>query len=152
MTERIIKTKSSEVTSLIFGNFDTNLKKLESAFGVKLHNRQSLGEPGDTIVISGGEEETKLAADAVEYLRNMTEYNETLAEQTVDYVIGMIRDGRASELESLDDCVCVTTRGRPIKPKTLGQKRYIELIRKIQLCLASDQQVQARRFLLLQWL
>lgn len=130
MTERSIRTKSSEVTSVIFGNFDTNLKKLESAFGVKLYNRQSLDEPGDTIVISGGEEETRLAADAVEYLRNMTEYNETLAEQTVDYIIGMIRDGRAGELESLDDCVCVTTRGRPIKPKTLGQKRYVELIRK----------------------
>ena len=118
---------------------------------MKLHNRQSQREPGDTIVISGGEEETKLAADAVEYLRNMTEYNETLAEQTVDYVIGMIRVGRASELESLDDCVCVTTRGRPIKPKTLGQKRYIELIRKNTVVFGVGPVVQARR-LLLQWL
>lgn len=131
MSEKIVKTRSSEITSRLFGSFDVNCRRIEEAFDVKLRNRQNPDGDGDSVVISGEDESNvKLAADAVEYLRGMAEYNETLSDQTVDYVIGMASDGRIGELEALDDCVCVTTRGKPIKAKTVGQKKYVEAIKK----------------------
>lgn len=130
MSERIVKTKSTEITSRLFGSFDINCRRLEEAFDVKIRNRQNADGDGDSIVISGEDENVRLAAEATEYLRGMAEYNETLSEQTVDYVIGMASDGKISELEALDDCVCVTTRGKPIKAKTVGQKKYVEAIKK----------------------
>ena len=130
MAERIIKTKSSEITGRLFGAFDKNARRIEEMFGVKMYNRQSADSDGDTIVLSGEPESVARAAEAVEYLRGMAEYNESIGDQTVDYVIGMAADGRASELENLDDSVCVTTKGKPIKAKTVGQKKYVEAIRK----------------------
>ncbi len=130
MSERIVKTKSSEITSRLFGSFDCNARRIEEAFEVKLRNRQNSDGDGDSIVISGEGDGVRLAAETVEYLRGVAEYNETLSDQTVDYVIGMATDGKISELEALDDCVCVTTRGKPIKAKTVGQKKYVEAIKK----------------------
>ncbi len=130
MSERTVKTKSSEITSRLFGSFDSNARRIEEAFEVKLSNRQNTEGDGDSIVISGESENVRLASDVVEYLRGAAEYNETISDQTVDYVIGMASDGKISELESLDDCVCVTTRGKPIKAKTVGQKKYVEKIKK----------------------
>lgn len=130
MAERIIKTKSSEITGRLFGSFDRNARRIEEAFGVKMYNRQGTDMDGDTIMLSGEPEAVTHAAEAVEYLRGMAEYNEEISEQTVDYIIGMAADGRASELEDLDDSVCVTNRGKPIKAKTVGQKKYVEAIRK----------------------
>ncbi len=130
MSERIITTKSSEITSRLFGSFDINCRRIEEAFAVKIRNRQNTDGDGDCIVISGEDEAVKLAADAILYLRGAAEYNETLSEQTVDYVIAMTQEGKSGELEALDDCVCVTTRGKPIKAKTVGQKKYVEAIKK----------------------
>ncbi len=129
MAERTVRTKSSEITGRLFGSFDKNARRIEESFGVKMYNRQSADFDGDMIVLSGEPDAVAKAAEAVEYLRGMAEFNETIEDQTVDYVIGMAADGRASELEALDDCVCVTTRGKPIKAKTVGQKKYVEAIR-----------------------
>ncbi len=129
MAEKIIKTKSSEITSRLFGAFDCNARRIEETFGVKMYNRQSTDSDGDNIVLSGDAAAVATAAEAVEYLRGMAEYNESLPDQTVDYVLGMAADGRASELEALDDCVCVTNKGKPIKAKTVGQKKYVEAIK-----------------------
>ena len=130
MAEKIVKTKSSEITGRLYGSFDKNARRIEEAFGVKMYNRQSPDSGGDSIVLSGEPEAVTHAAEAVEYLRGVAEYNEEIGDQTVDYVIGMAADGRAGELEDLDDCVCVTTKGKPIKAKTVGQKKYVEAIRK----------------------
>ncbi len=130
MAEKIVSTKSNEITSRLYGSFDVNARRVEEAFGVKIRNRQNQNGDGDAIVISGDDDSVKLAADALIYLRGMAEYNETLSEQTVDYVIAMVGDGKAGELEALDDCVCVTTRGKPIKAKTVGQKKYVDAIKK----------------------
>ncbi len=130
MAEKIVKTKSSEITGRLYGSFDKNARRIEEAFGVKMFNRQSPDSAGDSIVLSGDPESVEHAAEAVEYLRGVAEYNEEIGDQTVDYVIGMAADGRASELEALDDCVCVTMKGKPIKAKTVGQKKYVDAIRK----------------------
>ena len=70
------------------------------------------------------------AATAVEYLKKMATLNDTLTEQNVEYVIGMLRDGREDELREFDEsCICITTKGRPIKAKTVGQRKYVEAIK-----------------------
>ena len=56
---------------------------------------------------------------------------EIISEQNVRYVISLIDAGQADKLSDLGkDCICITAKGRPIKPKTLGQKAYIDLIKK----------------------
>jgi len=132
MVEKIIKTESSEETSNIFGAFDIHLAKLEDAFSVKIGNSADLEGTGDAIRISSDDEE---AVDktyrAVKSLQKMLKLNDVLSEQTVDYVIQMIKEERDGELESLSsDCICLTSRGKPIKAKTVGQKNYVEAIRK----------------------
>jgi len=87
---------------------------------------------GDAVMISGELlDSVNMAADAVKYLGDMARYNEQLSEQQVGYVIDMLKDGRAGELSGLEqDCICITSRGKPIKAKTVGQKNYVKAINK----------------------
>ena len=129
MTQKIVKCETSELTARIFGSFDSNVNAVEKAFGVKIQNRSA--ESGDAILISGDEENADLAARVIEYLKGVARINETIEEQSVRYVIDMVKGGEADSLESLDgDCVCITQRGKPIKAKTVGQKQYIKAIEK----------------------
>ena len=127
---KTVSIESSEITARLFGSFDINTRMLEKSFDVKIHNRS--GEDGDAVIISGEDaQKVAVAADTVKYLKEMAKYNETLTEQQVAYVMEMMRDGKREELSSFDGgCVCITTRGKPIKAKTVGQKRYVEAIEK----------------------
>ncbi len=127
---RTVKIEDAELTSSIFGNFDINVRILEKSFDVKIHNRA--GEECDAAVISGDDtENVNLAADAVKYLKDMAKYNGDLTEQQVGYVVDMLKDGKKEELSNMSgSCICITTRGKPIKAKTVGQKRYVEAIEK----------------------
>ena len=130
MEQKSVKIESSELTARLFGSFDINIRMIEKAFSVSISNRS--GEEGDAVSIKGeNPESVELAAAAIEYLKKLARSNETLTEQQVGYVISMVRDGKKQELEDLDgECICITTRGKPIKAKTVGQKRYIEAISK----------------------
>ena len=127
---KTVSIESSEITARLFGSFDINTRMLEKSFDVKIHNRS--GEDGDAVIISGDDaDKVNIAADTVKYLKDMARYNETLTEQQVAYVMEMMRDGKREELSSFDGgCICITTRGKPIKAKTVGQKRYVEAIEK----------------------
>ena len=127
---RSVKIEGSDITARLFGSFDINVRLLEKSFDVKIHNRAT--DDGDAIIISGDSADgVNMAADAVKYLKDMARYNETLTEQQVAYVMEMIRDGKREELSNLDGtCICITTRGKPIKAKTVGQRRYVEAIEK----------------------
>ncbi len=127
---RTVKVESAEITARIFGSFDINVRMLEKSFNVQIHNRE--GDNADSIVISGElKENVDMAADAVAYLKNMAHYNETLTEQQVGYVTEMLKDGNREALSELEGgCICITTRGKPIKAKTVGQRRYVEAIEK----------------------
>ena len=127
---KTVSIESSEITARLFGSFDINTRMLEKSFDVKIHNRS--GEDGDAVIISGEDvQKVAVAADTVKYLKEMAKYNETLTEQQVAYVMEMMRDGKREELSSFDGgCICITTRGKPIKAKTVGQKRYVEAIEK----------------------
>ena len=124
MAEKLVTIPSAERRAGVFGSFDSNTRLIESEFGVQLF------ECSDGIKIIGDEmHDIENAANAIEYLLKMTERGETLNEQTVRYVIGMVGAGSAGALQSLDgDCVCITSRGKPIKAKTVGQKNYLDSI------------------------
>ncbi len=131
MAERKIKTSSSDVTARLFGNFDKNVRRIEEEFGVRISNTQNQSDDGDTILISGDGDAVSMAADALDYLKRIVSFGEEPTDQSVDYVIGMVKEGRVGELADFDDdCFFVTAKGKPIKAKTVGQKKYIDLIRK----------------------
>ncbi|MCL2519309.1 MAG: PhoH family protein [Oscillospiraceae bacterium] len=125
MAEKIILTENPEQTSVIFGNFDTNIIIIEKSYKVNITNREG------AIIVSGeNTDNVEKAALTVSYLKKMSALNDNLNEQNVEYIINMINDERDSELKELDsDCICITTRGKPVKAKTVGQRRYVELIK-----------------------
>ncbi len=130
MNEKVLHTANIEQTANIFGNFDSNAALIEQAFGVSITNRESEKTTGDAIVVRSEEKEAAESASKVlEYLIEMAARGNEISEQTVDYIIGTVKGGE--KLESFgDDCICVTTKGKPIKARTVGQKKYIDLIKK----------------------
>ncbi|MBE6554104.1 MAG: phosphate starvation-inducible protein PhoH [Ruminococcaceae bacterium] len=130
MDRKVIRISHAGATAKIFGSFDSNARLIEERFGVTLRNRES--ESGDSIVIEGAcGEDVAAAAQCVEYLHGLSAKTDVLTEQTVQYAIDTVGAGEGETLAQLgDECICVTMRGKPIKAKTVGQKQYIDLIRK----------------------
>jgi phosphate starvation-inducible PhoH-like protein len=109
----------------LFGSFDENIRLIESEFSVTVLNR------GSDLKISGEAENVAKATTAIERLLALINKGEALSDQNVRYVISLVKDGEEDKLMSLSgDCVCITSKGKPVKPKTLGQKKYVEAIRK----------------------
>lgn len=130
MNEKVLLTDTMEQTANIFGNFDANTAMVEKAFGVSITNRKTEKTLGDAIVVRGEDEEAvEHAYSVLEYLKGVAERGNEITDQTVDYIIGTIRSGEKLERFG-DDCICVTTQGKPIKARTMGQKKYIDLIKK----------------------
>ncbi len=128
---RTVSIQNSEMTLRIFGSFDRNVRRIEQAFGVRIYNRNEGEEGADTVIVEGNEGDTLLAASTLEQLKKVAAMNENVTEQTVEYVIAMVRDGKSEELSSLSgDCICISAKGRPIKAKTVGQKKYVDAIKK----------------------
>ena len=128
--EKIITTDSNEATSALFGAFDANIRRIESAFSVKISNRNSASPDGDALLVSGEKEAVDLAVRALEYLKRMVGNGEAVGEQSVEYVIGLVKDNLdAAEKNFFDNVISVTNRGKPIKAKTVGQKRYVKAIK-----------------------
>ncbi|MBQ6701577.1 MAG: PhoH family protein [Clostridia bacterium] len=130
MAEKVLLTDTFEQTSVIFGNFDVNIQMIENAFGVKITNRDTEKTAGNAVVVSGEQENVENAYTALAYLKKLSVLDDSVSEQNVDYVISMVKDGREDELQDFgDDCICITSRGKPIKAKTVGQKHYVEAIK-----------------------
>ena len=129
MTEKIVMTKSNEATSAIFGSFDINVRMIERAFDVRISNRNTSTDCGDAIVITGDRHNVDRAALALEYLKHMAGEGEVVSEQSVEYVIGLVRDDMKEDMGFSDGVICITNRGKPIKPKTAGQKKYVKAIK-----------------------
>lgn len=130
MIQKTITTESSEITGRIFGAVDSNVKKLEDAFGVRIFNRRVGDESGDTILVEGERDGVDKALASLEYLRRSAALGADVTEQAVDYAVSMVSDGKGAELDSFSDSdIAVTVKGKPVRPKTVGQKKYVELIR-----------------------
>ena len=130
MYEKTVTTESAEETAAIFGNYDKNAILIEKIFSVSIGTRISEPPAGDCIVLRGEEQEdVRLAAKTVETLLGMAKLGTEIGEQNTEYIAGLLKSGE--EPEKFDsDCVCVTTKGKPIRAKTVGQKKYIDAIRK----------------------
>lgn len=129
MTEKIVMTKSGEATAAIFGAFDVNVRLIERAFDVRISERSSDLADGDAIVVTGEGKNAERAARALEYLKHMAGAGELVSEQSVEYVISIVRDDLEEDVGFSDGVICITNRGKPIKPKTAGQKKYVRAIR-----------------------
>ena len=109
----------------LFGSFDENIKILEKELGVSMILR------GSELKIWGDEEKVAYATSAVSALLDLAAKGETRNEQNIRYAISLSEEGNADKLSKLgSDCICITAKGKPIKPKTLGQQKYVESIRK----------------------
>lgn len=109
----------------MFGSFDENIKLIEKEFAVSIISR------GSDLKIVGDAEKVSLAARAVNALLTLINKGETLSDQNVRYAIGLVKDGNDDKLAKMaTDTVCITAKGKPIKAKTLGQKKYCEAINK----------------------
>ena len=121
--EQRIGIERMEETINLFGSFDENIRLLESEFQVTVVNR------GGELVISGEPENVMLAEKAVQALLTLSAKGESISEQHVRYVIGLCRSGQSERIGELtQDVICITSKGRPVKPKTIGQKQYVDAI------------------------
>ena len=124
MFEQVINVDRMEQTVSLFGSFDENIKLIESQYNVKVISR------GSEIKVSGDAENVSKAVRAISGLLMLINRGEALSEQNVRYVLSLVNEGNEDKLtEMTGDCVCITAKGKPIKPKTLGQKRYLECIK-----------------------
>ena len=124
MAEQIVNIERMEQVVELFGNFDQNIKYIENAFNVNVVSRSS------EIIVKGNSENVALAHRAVAALIEMLNKGETLTEQNIRYVVSLVKDNEDGDIANLTDSslVCITSKGRPVKAKTLGQKKYIEAI------------------------
>lgn len=125
MIEQSINVERIEDAIDIFGSFDENIKLIERELGVTVVNRDS------ELKISGEAENVLYAVKAVQGLLNLAGRKETITEQNVRYIINLVRAGNEAHIGDIArDVLCVTAKGKPIKAKTLGQKRYVDAIKK----------------------
>ena len=125
MAEKLISVDRMETVLSLFGNYDENVNLIQKEYNVVILGR------GDDIKITGDEENVFNASEAINSLIALINKGEAITEQTIRYVFTLVREGKQYEIKHMsDDGVCVTVSGKLVKPKTLGQKRYVEAIRK----------------------
>lgn len=121
--EQRISIERLEQAINLFGSFDENIRLIESEFHVTVANRE--GE----LRVNGEPEDTMLACKALSALLTLSNRGEAINEQNVRYVIGLARSGQEEKISELtQDVICISAKGRPIKPKTIGQKEYVDSI------------------------
>lgn len=125
MFEQSISVDRMEQAVSLFGSFDENIKMIEKEFDVGVVSR------GSEIKVTGEAENVSKGVRAINGLLMLINRGEALSDQNVRYVISLVNEGNEDQLPQMTaDCICITSKGRPVKPKTLGQKKYIEAIRK----------------------
>ena len=124
MAEKLIELNSMETALAIFGNRDENIRLLENEFSITAVCRDS------QIKFTGEPEQVAAAARAVEAMLTLLENHTPLEEQTVRYCISLAGAGEERRVRELtQDFVAVTAKGRPVRPKTLGQREYLQAIK-----------------------
>ena len=123
MIERTIEVERMEHVISVFGSFDRNLSIIESELGVKVLDREN------KIHICGEEESVMLAEKAINGLLTLAARGENIDSQSVRYILKLVSEGKESKINELaSDVVCITSKGKPVKAKTLGQKNYCDAI------------------------
>jgi phosphate starvation-inducible PhoH-like protein len=123
LTERIIDIDNIETLMALFGNFDQNVKFIEEEVGVQIIARET------QIRIIGEEANVQLTVNVIEKLLEMIRNRETLDISRIGYAIQLARSGKEDVIrELMADIVCVNHKGKPVRCKTIGQKRYVQAI------------------------
>ena len=109
----------------VFGQFDAYMKKMEQTLHVSLILRD------ERLKVIGGQKAVQKAVSVIEELLELSKRGNVITEQNVNYSLSLSMDDQPANLIELDqDVICHTVQGKPVKPKTLGQKKYIEQIQK----------------------
>ena len=125
MIEKTIEVERMEHVIQVFGSFDQNLRIIETELGVKVLSRD------DKLHVCGEEESVMLAEKAINGLLTLAARGENIDAQNVRYILKLVSEGKDAKIQELaGDVICITAKGKPIKPKTLGQRDYCEAIRK----------------------
>ncbi len=126
MFEQTVDIERIEQLVNLFGNFDENIKRIEKKYGVAVTSH------GSQIKIRGEVTDVMNAVRTVNALIAMINKGEQITDQNVDYVAALVEDGEDGKISAVTDadCVCITSKGKPVKPKTVGQRHYVDAIKK----------------------
>jgi len=123
MSEKTMSVDRLENIISVFGSFDENIKLIEQELNVKITDRNS------ELNLSGDEESVDYAERAISGLLELAAKGEAIDSRSVRYIIGLVREGKDDKIgEITRDVVCISAKGKPIKAKTLGQKKYVDAI------------------------
>ena len=123
--EGLIEIHDSNIIKEIAGNLDINLKSIEEKMGVKLKIQDN------AITVQGLPSNVEMTKRLLNEVKYIIQKQNRLQEQDLNYAIDFIKSGKEGSLkELLDDVVCITASGKSIKPKTFGQKRYVDSLRR----------------------
>ena len=125
MFEKTIDIERIEQLINLFGNFDQNIKFVEKKYNVVITSH------GSQIKVKGEVEKVMEALRVIECLIAMINKGEQITDQQIEYACNLVSDGEDNKIGNLlnADCVCITSKGRPVKPKTLGQRKYLDAIK-----------------------
>ncbi len=125
MTEQRLTLKDNAEALALFGRHDSHLKMIETALPVRILPR------GNEILVTGAEADVSRVVGLLRDLAELLRSGHALSEREVGYAVRLLRDTGSADLKDIfSDIITVSVRGRPIKPKTLGQKNYVEAMRR----------------------
>jgi len=123
MSEKTMSVDRLENIISVFGSFDENLRLIEDELGVRITDRNS------EINLTGDEESVHYAERAVNGLLMLASKGEPIDSRSVRYIIGLVKEGNDDRIGEISrDVICISAKGKPIKAKTLGQKKYVDAI------------------------
>lgn len=124
MAEKIISIENTEQMINLFGTYDENINVIQRQYDVVVLSR------GTDIKITGSEANVEKASKALETLMKIAKTGERVTGQTLRYVTSMVSEGESQQLDTLiGDGVCVTSSGKIVRPRTVGQKKYLDDIK-----------------------
>ncbi len=120
--ERIISIGNEDILHALFGTFDENIQNIEARCAVRIVSRAG------NLIVSGEQDGVNKAIYVIGKMIDLIQNGEPVDIQTVRYLLSL--DGQDADdiVQALSDCLCITYKGKPIKPKSLGQKQYVESI------------------------
>lgn len=126
MFDKVLPGLSIDFVLKLFGTLDTNIDNIEKEFSVNISNREG------SIKISGeNPANVNMAVMAIEQLERISALSDSIDENSINYVISMIKEEKQNELSAIyNDCICLTNKGKPVKAKTVGQQKYVDSIKK----------------------
>ncbi len=125
MIERIVSAERMEDVISVFGSFDENIARIEEALCVSIVNRDT------ELKITGEPEAADKAVRTLEGLLKLAAKGDPIDEQRVRYLLTLVNEGKDEQISKMaEDVVCITSKGKPVKAKTVGQQKYMKAIQK----------------------